>query len=284
MMTTQEKAEVLRALRNRDDLEMTRDDLQQLLEAELAKPAEEMDAALVEDLVRLLDEEPERTQQHAWHMTARRLQRRVSTSLERVLRTAAIVLAAVSLAGLTWYAAKAVNDRFLLRQVEQGTHALIVTSNPEVSPDQTAADDGAHTYTRVVYTDLSDCPETLHGYPVVPAWLPEGYSLVSSIWYEDFNMAVVNHHFMRDGQSLIFDVAIYINPGVVVYSETPTSGDDGYESYVSGVPIYFYWHASDEVPCATGFLGSAEYSLAGGGSHEELNLIIESTLTSYKED
>ena len=293
MMTLHKKEAVLRALRSRTDLELSAAEMEQMLVDELARPAEEMDTELVSMLTELLEDAvSDASQHHAWQRAARRLQRRTAPVTQRVLRIAAVLIAAAGLAGLTWHAAEAINDRFLLREEIPGTSTFVVMSNPDAATPTADVPPanidpqliGSYTvvtgddYSRAIYDSLADCPQTLYGYPVVPAWVPDGYEHVSSVYYEDWALATVNHHFMRNGESLVFDVTIYTHPNIVVYSETQMANDLGYETYSAGVPVFYYWYGKQAIPCANYFHGRAEYNICGPITHEEMRVIIEATM------
>ena len=58
MMNRNEKLEIAKRLRLSTESELSRDDLEQILDAELSKPEAEMDTELVQQIVDLLEETP----------------------------------------------------------------------------------------------------------------------------------------------------------------------------------------------------------------------------------
>ena len=74
MMNRNEKLEIAKRLRHSEEMEMSCDDLEALMEAELNKPKDEMDTELVQQILELLEEAPSQVQQHdAWEKTHNRL-------------------------------------------------------------------------------------------------------------------------------------------------------------------------------------------------------------------
>ena len=118
MMNRNEKLEIAKRLRLSTESELSRDDLEQILDAELSKPEAEMDTELVQQILEMLEETPSQAQQReAWRKTDKRLKLKqwqpVVTGLTRI---AAVGVILVALMFATYGTAQALNWEFLLRQ------------------------------------------------------------------------------------------------------------------------------------------------------------------------
>ena len=74
MLNRNEKLEIAKRLRLSTESEMSRYDLEQMLEAELNKPEDEMDTELVQQILEILEDGPSMEQQHkSWQQIDKRL-------------------------------------------------------------------------------------------------------------------------------------------------------------------------------------------------------------------
>ena len=139
MMNRNEKLEIAKRLRLSTESELSRDDLEQMLDAELSKPEAEMDAEIVQQILEILEETPSQTQQReAWRKTDKRLKLRqwqpVVTGLTRI---AAVGVVLVALMFATYGTAQALNWEFLLRWMRPFAETFMIYSGnePESSPE-----------------------------------------------------------------------------------------------------------------------------------------------------
>ena len=117
MMNRNEKLEIAKRLRLSTESELSRDDLEQILDAELSKPEAEMDTELVQQIVDLLEETPSQAQQReAWRKTDKRLKlKQWQPVVSGLTRIAAVGVILVALMFATYGTAQALNWEFLLR-------------------------------------------------------------------------------------------------------------------------------------------------------------------------
>lgn len=111
---------IIERLTNDPALEMKRHELEDLLESEVNKPAEEIDAQLVSDLLDILqpEEVPSGVQMEVWKRINKQINpkpRKTHRLLQRLVAAAAII---VLLFGLSLGAAKAFRWTFLLKLLQ----------------------------------------------------------------------------------------------------------------------------------------------------------------------
>lgn len=111
MLNRNEKLEIAKRLRHLTEMEMSRDDLEQLLDAEMAKPETEMDDELVQDILELLEDSPSQVQQNAsWQKLSSRLSsKRWQPYVSGLARVAATLVLLVAVMFATYGTAHALN-------------------------------------------------------------------------------------------------------------------------------------------------------------------------------
>ena len=122
MMNRNEKLEIAKRLRLSTESELSRDDLEQMLDAELNKPKAEMDTELVQQILEILEESPTQEQQReAWQKTSKRLKfKQWQPVVSGLTRIAAVGVILVALMFATYGTAQALNWEFLLRWMRPG--------------------------------------------------------------------------------------------------------------------------------------------------------------------
>ena len=104
MMSNQKNLRIMKRLANDPILEMNNDDLEQLLEAELAKPANEIDSSLVNEILDALNApEPTPEQMEAsWKVVKATLPRQAKATIpQAMLRFSAIAAAVIMIMFIT---------------------------------------------------------------------------------------------------------------------------------------------------------------------------------------
>lgn len=199
------------------EMEMMPNELMQLLETELAKPAESIDAARVARILELLGEaEPAEAQrEEIWRRVQEKLDRQKrSARIAALSRRAAVVLLALILAAAAlWGTARAFHWPSLLMQwLPAETFGIKFT---EQTPEEGAADAAVHyvednTDTEfLVYERLEDVPAVVEGYPITPGWLPEGYAFQFGSVYRDENMEMYTLRFGRGDEAIEVVINIF---------------------------------------------------------------------------
>ena len=110
MMSNQIKSKIMERLANDPTLEMNYDDLEQLLETELAKPADEIDAVLVDEILDAMNApEPDPEQmRRSWHAVKASLPRQARAHVpQAIVRFGAVAAAVIMIMFVTLREAEA---------------------------------------------------------------------------------------------------------------------------------------------------------------------------------
>jgi hypothetical protein len=273
----------LERLQNDPETEVTSLELRQKLEAELSKPADEIDARLVDSiLARLDDYEPTEEQKAAgWDAVVRKVeagrrQRRIKVARRVAAAAAAVVIVFVVFSVGT---ARAFRWTFLLEWLEPlaetfGIHTEIESPTPTICPAELVI--GQTSYSQTEYALLEEMPAEIDGYATVPGWVPERFKFSSGWIYRDENMDIVDTLFTADEDNLI----CYVN---ITRSENYTMDYD-YEKRIGeyriavlgGLEVTIYDNANDGSLSASWINKNASYSIMGTISEDELKRIMES--------
>lgn len=285
MMNRNEKMEIAKRLRLSTESELSRDDLEQMLEAELGKPEVEMDTELVQQIVDLLEETPSQAQQReAWRKTDKRLKLRqwrpVVSGLTRIA-AGGVVLVALMFA--TYGTAQALDWEFLLRWMRPFAETFMVYTgdDPEATPEPKTAEvyndvDLANTQTE--FTTLADCPDKVDGYPVKPVWMPERFVYIFGSKYSDCQVTAITHVFKSDGGSCILDISKFRDSNDASSYHYEQLPEDNVSLYVAGCQVAFYYNTDNTTLAASWLSENTNYVITGAISKEEIISIIESMM------
>ena len=192
MLNRNEKLEIAKRLRLSTESEMSRYDLEQMLEAELNKPEDEMDTELVQQILEILEDGPSMEQQHkSWQQIDKRLKfKQWQPVVSGLTRIAAVGVILVALMFATYGTAQALNWEFLLRWMKPFAETFMIYSGdkpePTVAPVTTEVyGDVGLTFAQTEFNTLADCPEKIDGYPVKPVWMPERFTYLQGSMYAD---------------------------------------------------------------------------------------------------
>lgn len=282
MLNRNEKLEIAKRLRLSTESEMSRDDLEKLLEEELTKPDAEMDATLVQMILELLEDGPSEEEQHdAWQQIENQLssKRRWQPALNMLARIAAIGVILLAVMFTMYGTARAFNWEFLLRWMRPFAETFMLYSGD--LPEATAVPAPSEVYSDAVsdiaqteFTSLADCPDEIAGYPAKPVWMPERFAYVQSSYYADAQMSSITHLYQCDDGVCIVDVIVY-NPdnGVNSYSYEQTNSTS-YTTNVAGYDATYYKNNEGGLISAAWMDEAANYSINGSLSEEELTTIL----------
>ena len=138
MMNRNEKLEIAKRLRLSTESELSRDDLEQMLDAELSKPEAEMDTELVQQILEILEDGPSMEQQHkSWQQIDKRLKfKQWQPVVSGLTRIAAVGVILVAIMFATYGTAQALNWEFLLRWMRPFAETFMIYSGdrPEPTP------------------------------------------------------------------------------------------------------------------------------------------------------
>lgn len=282
MINAQEMELILNRLQSESGEELSREMLEQMLSEELARPEEEIDTELVQQLLELLEEPPAPgAQEQAWDRLRQRLSAR-HAFLRRTVQTLLALVAAVSVFLLGLHTAEAYNKRLLERHAQPESGTFTVSTQPgSVTPGISQRNIAIRSQ---VYIRLEDTPQELLGYPVRPIGLPERFTYQESRLYEDSLIATISHLFTSEEGLCIFSVHILANPSAITISYYEKNPGEMHEKYICGVPVLFYTNTTAYTPCAAWIVNGAEYILQGPMSEAEMTAIIEATMLNTHEE
>jgi hypothetical protein len=268
-------------------MELMPNELRQLLDAELAKPAEEMDTQLVSDLLDLLDidvpSEVERLSD--WKMIVQKQKSRRKTP--RILRRVGIAAASVIvLFAVSFTSAKAFNWTFLLKFLLPVAQTFGIVSSDYVIDDKQVteyrSEDDVESQ-EVNFTSLDELP-TEFALPVVSSnCIPDGYQFVQGTWYNNPDLERCSFLFSSEEQSdeqngdkwFTLDVMELATNSTVDHEferqlETPETIN------IDGVDVTLYYNSDDLYISVSWLIDHFSYNLYGTLTEEDLIHIISS--------
>lgn len=285
MMNRNEKLEIAKRLRLSKESELSRYDLEQMLEAELTKPDAEIDTELVQQILELLEESPSQEQKRkSWEQIDKKLSfRKWRPIVSGLARIAAVGVILVALMFATYGTAQALNWEFLLRLMKPFAETFIVYSGdkPEPTPEPVTSevyDDMEMEFTQAEFATLADCPDKIDGYPTKPVWMPERFAYLQGSLYSDFQVTSITHVFKSNDGSCIFDITKFMNAEDATlyhYEQIPA---ENISMYVAGYQLAIYYNADNAKLTATWLAESTNYVVTAPISKEEVVSILESMM------
>ena len=283
MLKNDAKLSTTERLQNGTETEVTALELRQKLDAELSKPADEIDAQLVDSILMKLDDyQPTEEQQAAgWEsivrkVEARRKQRKVNTA-RRVVGIAAAVVIVIAVFSVG--TAKAFRWTFLLKWLEPlaetfGIQTETQRPTPTISPAELVI--GETDYSQTEYTALEDMPAEINGYATVPGWVPERFVFSKGWVYQDGNIDHAEVLYTAGNEWLSFLVNIYhVDDQAMTFEYEKNIGEYETISY-AGRDITVYPNTDIHSLFASWIDQDASYSISGVIIEAELKTIIDS--------
>ena len=273
----------LERLQNDPETEVTSLELRQKLEAELSKPADEIDARLVDSILAQLDDyEPTEAQKAAgWEAVVRKVEAERKQRRVRVMRRVAAAAAAVVIAFAVFSVgtARAFRWTFLLKWLEPlaetfGIHTEIESPTPTICPAELVL--GQTSDSQTEYASLAEMPAEIDGYTVVPGWVPERFEFSEGWFFRDGNIDTVDILFKSDDGWLNTLVSIYHENEETVYFEYEKVVGEHSIITCANQDVTVYHNTSDNSISASWIRNEADYAISGTISQEELESIIES--------
>lgn len=286
MMNRNDKLEIAKRLRHATEMEMSRHDIEQLLEAELAKPEAEMDAELVQQILEELEEAPaEDAQREAWQKIDKRLsaKRRWQPALVGLVRIAAVCVLVVAMLFATYGTAQALNWEFLLRLMRPFAETFMIYSGDDPAPTQAPAvsevyGDAVNALTQAQFTTLADCPDAIAGYPAKPAWMPERFTYAQGSMYTDMQVTSVSHVFKSEDGTCIVDVTIFTTDNDVNSYQYEQVPDQNSGLMVADYQVTLYRNSDNATLTASWMKDAAHYCITGTISEEEISAILQAMM------
>ena len=286
MLNRNEKLEIAKRLRLSTESEMSRYDLEQMLEAELNKPEDEMDTELVQQILEILEDGPSMEQQHkSWQQIDKRLKfKQWQPVVSGLTRIAAVGVILVALLFATYGTAQALNWEFLLRWMKPFAETFMIysgddpvtTSEPKVN--EVYSDDRL-SFTQMEFTTLADCPDQIDGYPAKPVWMPERFAYLQGSMYADTLITSITHVYQSDMGRCIIDISLLDDANDVdSYSYEQTENQPTHSEYVQDYSVTFYYNNEGQLTSASWIVNNAHYSITGRMTKDEILQILTSIL------
>lgn len=285
MMNRNEKMEIAKRLRHSKEMEMSRDDLALILDAELSKPEAEMDTELVQQILEILEESPTQEQQReAWQKTSKRLKlKQWQPVVSGLTRIAAVGVILVALMFATYGTAQALNWEFLLRLMKPFAETFMIYSgdNPEPTPEPKVSEvynDVELGFTQTEFSIPSDCPDEIDGYPAKPMWMPERFKYLQGSMYADTLITSITHVYQSDVGLCIFDISMLEDESkanAYHYEQLPA---ENMSTCVAGCQVSFYTNTDNATLGASWVVENTSYYISGSISKEEILSIIDSMM------
>ena len=294
MLSREDMMEIVRRMCEDTEPDMSEEELQQLLEAELAKDKDEMDMSLVKELLLTLEEgATQQEQEEALRRVLARLRSRgrLPAALRAMGRIAVIVLVILGLLTLTYKTAEAFNWEFLLRLLSPGAETFTMYTDEktgqgeatpagtEAAPDGFVYDDELKPGEPVMYASPDEVPGTLRGYPARPQGMPERMIYLQGSAFCDDLSTTVTHVFLDGQNTCIFTMMIVradVDTSSMEYEKTVA---DVTRIQVAGCDLAYYHNSDDANLYASWTRDRAQYSVFGMLTVEELMQIVHETMS-----
>ena len=285
MLNRNEKLEIAKRLRLSTESEMSRYDLEQMLEAELNKPEDEMDTELVQQILEILEDGPSMEQQHkSWQQIDKRLKfKQWQPVVSGLTRIAAVGVILVALLFATYGTAQALNWEFLLRWMKPFAETFMIYSGdkpePTVAPVTTEVyGDVGLTFAQTEFNTLADCPEKIDGYPVKPVWMPERFTYLQGSMYADTLVTSITHTYQSDMGICIIDISMLEDESKANAYHFEQLPAENTSMYIAGYRISFYHNSDNTTLTASWMCENVHYTITGSVSEEEITTIIDSMM------
>lgn len=282
MMSNQKKSKIMERLANDPILEMNDDDLEQLLEAELAKPATEIDSSLVEEILDALNAPaptPEQSEA-SWQVVKEHFARQAKArTTKAIMRFGAVAAAVVMIMFVTLRDAEAFRWTLIekiLKPVAE-TFGIVIDDQEIVIPEENEStlysiEDAPSEY--IEYSSLDDVPETAHGYLIRPKWVPERFSFSSGSHFSSLGIDIYSVEFLSGEDWLTLNIQIITEENTTYSYMFERTLEVPLEITVGQTPVTFYRNTNDSTQSAFWIHENAHYHLAGIIQHDEvLNFI-----------
>lgn len=285
MMNRNEKLEIAKRLRLSTESELSRYDLEQMLDAELSKPEAEMDTELVQQILELMEETPSQEQQRkSWQKTSKRLKfKQWQPVVSGLTRIAAVGVILVAIMFATYGTAQALNWEFLLRLMRPFAETFTIYSGdkPDPTPEPVISevyDDVGMEFTQTEFATLADCPDKIDGYPIKPIWMPERFEYLQGSMYSDAHITSITHVFTSNGEYCVIDISMLQDKNEANAYRFEQIPAENMSVYAAGYQIAFYNNTDNTALTASWLAENTTYFITGPISKEDILSIIESMM------
>lgn len=282
MMSNQKKMKIMERLANDPILEMNDDDLEQLLETELAKPVNEIDSSLVEEILDALNapaptpEQSEASWQVIKEHFTRQAKARTTRAIKRFGAVAAVVIMIMFVSLRDAEAFRWTLIEKILKPVAE-TFGIVI-DDQETIPEENEStlysiEDAPSEY--IEYSSLEDVPETAHGYIIRPKWVPDRFTYVMGSQYISIDSEIYSILFSDGQNELVYNVHIILGDDTVYSYEFERSIETPIEKNVGDNRVTFYRNENDSTQSVFWIHENGHYHLSGRITIDEAVYFIE---------
>jgi hypothetical protein len=265
------------------DMELMPLELNHMLEEELAKPEAEIDVALVDELLKLLEEsEPSEVEKRRiWHGITDQLEKdsRKRTSRTVLHRVAAILIGVIALATLTVGTAQAFRLTFLLKLLEPLAQTFGIVTTDQLS-ELSQIDKNIRIENDVteqnVFTSLDAMPVEVNGHKIIPAWVPERYSFEHGTTFDNESFQRYTVTYQSNDDWLFIETTLFRAEDASVDFQYERSAYEPIMIDVAGVGVQLYTNDENKTIYASWLNDTVSYNLSGALTEHELVRIVGS--------
>lgn len=280
-MFNKDESRILKRLAHDHEAEMMPDELEEMLNAELAKPDTEIDDQLVAEILRVLEPaEPSKAQmEKSWPSVLNALpcRRRARRRLIWLRRAAVLIVGVVAALTVAYQSADALKLTFLRKIIEpfEETFSLVIddlSSEQESSSIYYVEDLPS---TQVEYAAWEDVPETDGIYAVRPRWLPEGFVFAGGSLFRSSNTAIYSMDFFRGDDWLGYTVQIFESEESEFSYHYEMTLQSPEKRQIGQAEVAFYGNANSGIQAASWEYENANYMLTGQITQEDIVRFVE---------
>lgn len=281
MPNTMDVHKLMTRLKEDRETEMVQYDLEMMLERELAKPESEIDTALIEEILKSIEDGPDATEkENTWKSIENKAQRRhTKQKLSAVRRIAACFLILIAVSALCIGSAYAFNWKFLLKFLKPLADSFgVYSANTIIAPESVQTDmlydDEDTGHSQLVYHSPEEMPAEWKHFRVMPAWMPERFSFLQGSVYDDGSIAVVSATYT--GENAFFNLTTNFfcdDEDVSSYEYQKTPNDPSVE-IIADCEVTYYLNSDTLRLSASWIDRNVHYSIFGDITEEEMRNIV----------
>lgn len=269
-----------------EETELMPHEINEILEKELSKPADEADMQLIDELLELLGtENPTAASKEAcWKSIQKKRKAKKRFAWKKAMHHAAAAAAVLIVVFfVSFESAKAFRWTSLLKLLAPVAETFGIysasTFDSEDSDNNNSVLIEDTGYEQITYTSLEQMPSEVGGYQIIPDWVPERFSFVQGNVYEDPDMALCSVSYKYMDSSLGVNTYIYYNDEAVVGLEYERTLSEPRSEEVKNLSINFYHnHEDGKLSAASWIYEDAHYDVEGNLTNEELRQIVASLI------
>lgn len=273
-------------LLNDKETELMPHEINEMLEKELSKPADEADMQLIDELLELLGTETptEADKETCWQSIQKKRKAQKRFNWKNAMKRAAAVAAAIAIVFfVSFESAKAFRWTSLLKLLAPVAEtfgiysASTFDSEDSVNNNSVLIEDTG--YEQATYTSLEQMPSEVGGYRIIPNWIPERFTFVQGNIYEDPDMALCSVSYEHVNSCLGVNAYIYYNDEAVAgFTYERTLNEPRTEEVNEHSVSYYHNHKEGELSSVSWIVGDAHYHVEGNLTDEELRQIVASLI------